>query len=221
MILDLHVHSAYSLDSPTAIETYARRLAELREGHRLDGFVLMEHNRLLTPADCDLAALGRQYGLVIMAGIEADTHWGHMLVFGLPPDEWRGIRENGERKQEPLGFCARAAAAGAVVVPAHPFRGWLGVRDKVVALPGVTAIEGLNGGNSDEDNRAALDLAAAQGLTVTGGSDAHFPAELAQAVTEFERDVTDLAGLVAEIKAGRCRPRRLSELSRQQVVDSR
>jgi predicted metal-dependent phosphoesterase TrpH len=214
VILDLHVHSVFSLDSPTAIETYARRMTELRTEHRLDGFVLMEHNRLLTPADCDLAALGRQYDLIIMAGVEADTYWGHMLVFGLPSAEWDDIRSNGARKQEPLGFCQRAAAAGAVVVPAHPFRGWLGAGEMAATLPGVTAIEGVNASNSDDENRAAMDFVARHGFAATGGSDSHFPAELGGALTEFERDVRDLDALVAELKAGRCRPLRLADARR-------
>ena len=212
MILDLHVHSIFSLDSPTTIETYARRMVELRQDHRLDGFVLMEHNRLLTPADCDLEALGRQYELVILAGVEADTYWGHMLVYGLPPEEWDRARANGARKQEPKSFCERAAAAGAVVVPAHPFRGWLGAGEMAATLPGVTAAEALNGSNSDDENRAAMDFVARHGFTATGGSDAHFPAELGQALTEFEGEVRDLDALVTEIKAGRCRARRLEEV---------
>lgn len=214
MILDLHVHSVFSGDSPTTIETYARRMNELREQYRLDGFVLMEHNRLLTPDDCDLEALGREHGLVILSGVEADTYWGHLLIFGLPPAEWDAIRENGARKQEPVSLCKRAAAAGAVVVPAHPFRGWLGARDRAGELPGVNAIETLNGGNADEENLAAVELARSGGLAGTGGSDAHFPAELAQAVTEFEREVRSLAALVGEIKAGRCAARRLMEVKR-------
>ena len=214
MILDLHVHSVFSLDSPTTAETYARRMTELRQDHHLDGFVLMEHNRLLTAADLDLPALARQYDLVILTGIEADTFWGHMLVFGLPPAEWDAIRANGARKQEPMEFCRRAAAAGAVVVPAHPFRGWLGAGEMAATLPGVTAIEGLNGSNSDDENRAAMDFVARHGFAATGGSDSHFVGELGNALTEFEREVSDMAGLVAEIKAGRCRPRRLAEVKR-------
>lgn len=214
MILDLHVHSLFSGDSPTTIETYARRMAELRESHRLDGFVLMEHNRLLTHAECDLEAVGREFGLVILAGVEADTFWGHMLVYGLPLAVWEQARANGARKREPVGFCRLAAEAGAAVVPAHPYRGFLGAGDLAATLPGVVALETINNGNSDDENRAAAELAARSGLPATGGSDAHFPAELGQALTEFEREVRSLADLIAELKAGRCRPLRLAEAVR-------
>jgi predicted metal-dependent phosphoesterase TrpH len=214
LILDLHVHSAFSLDSPTRVEDYARRMVELREQYRLDGFVLMEHNRLLDPADCDLEAIGREYGLTILAGVEADTHWGHFLVYGLPPAIWNELQANGSRKQEPRAFTAAALAAGAVVAPAHPFRFFIGAGERCSTLPGIGVAEGLNGSNTDLENLAALQFIARRGWAAVGGSDAHFPAELGKALTAFERPVRNLLELTAELKAGRCRALRLAEARR-------
>ena len=38
-----------------------------------------------------------------------------------------------------------------------------------------------------------------------GGSDAHEPAEVGHVATEFEKKITNLEDLIAELKAGRCR----------------
>ncbi|MFO8056937.1 MAG: PHP domain-containing protein [bacterium] len=210
MILDLHVHSTFSQDSPVTVEEYAAKAAELCRDFHLDGFVLMEHNYLVGPSDCDLKAIGQKYGLVVLAGVEIDTYWGHMLVYGINRDLWTRLQEGlrpGFHKVDPEVLANSVEhEKDMALVPAHPYRFFIGAGDKCTALPGIFAIEVLNGANEDQENQAALDLARKTGWAMTGGSDAHFLPELGSCLTEFARPVSSMPELAAEIKAGRCRP---------------
>ncbi len=205
LILDLHVHSKYSIDSPVKPEEYARLIIESRDEYHLDGFILMEHNYWVTDDDEDLAALSSEYGLTILAGSEVDTFWGHMLVYGMTEKVYRTVRDGERRKQDPQAFAELCLEEGAALVPAHPFRGWLGAGDRATMLAGVKAIEVLNGANSDLENLAAMKLASRHGFFGTGGSDAHFLAELGAAATYFPEDVKNVGDLARMIKQGKCK----------------
>ncbi len=213
--LDLHLHSVFSGDSPVRPEEYARKMAGMRERYDLSGFALMEHNRFITSDDCDLERIGRDHGLVLLAGVEVDTYWGHLLVYGMTERLWERIRENGARKQEPRALALLIEEEGALAVPAHPFRGWIGMGERAGELHGLCAIETLNGSNSAAENRAAREFAKRAGLAGTGGSDGHFLAELGKGLTALERPVQSMAELVREIKAGRCRALELDAARRQ------
>lgn len=215
MILDLHVHSVYSGDSPVSPEDYARRVLELQSEYEISGFVLTEHNHLITPAECDLPALSAKYGITILPASELDTYWGHLLVYGMSGRLWEELRKGARKKQEPVRFCRTAAEDGAVVVPAHPFRFFLGLGERSRELEGIRLLETRNGSNSAEENQAAENLARKMGWGGTGGSDAHFLPELGKALTRFERPVTTAADLVRELQAGRCRACSLEEARRR------
>lgn len=204
----------FSGDSPAHPEEYARRMMEMKKEFELSGFVLMEHNHMVSQRECDLGALSEKYGLVILAGVEADTFWGHLLVYGMTGELWDAVQANKERKQEPISFTRTAHENGAVVVPAHPFRGFIGVRDRCDQLPGVNLIEGLNGANSGLENIAALDFGKRMGWAMTGGSDAHFLGELGGALTRLQKEVRTMDELVRELRAGRCEPLRLEQAKR-------
>lgn len=215
MILDLHVHSIFSVDSPVKPEDYARRMVELRAEYDVDGFALMEHNLLVTKEECDLEALSNEYGLVILGGVEIDTHWGHLLVFGMTEGVWKKIQENGARKQEPMELARAIADGGGVLVPAHPFRGWIGTGERCAQLPGVSIIEAINGANSEEENAPAIKLAQKRGYSTTGGSDAHFVGELGNAMTRLSAPVQNMEELVTQLKAGRCEAVTLDEVRKE------
>ncbi len=214
MILDLHVHSVFSGDSPTEVEDYARRLLKIRESRRVDGFVLMEHNRLVTSDECDVAGLSAKYGVVILAGVEIDTHWGHLLAYGIGPDDWNELEARGVRKHEPLELARYLKAKGIVAAPSHPFRGFIGMGTRCSELEGVTVIETLNGSDTEAENGPARKLAERLGYAGIGGSDAHFAAELGNGLTEFANPVRTMDDLVRELRAGRCRPLRLDDCGR-------
>ncbi len=217
MIFDLHVHSTFSRDSPVTVEEYAQKTVELKSRFPIHGFVLMEHNYLVEPAECDLAALGEKYGILILAGIEIDTYWGHMLVYGIGGELWTRIKQGlrpGSKKTDPQLLAESVKMEkDMLMVPAHPYRFFIGPGERCASLPGVGALEVLNGANEDVENYAALELAMRKGLTMTGGSDAHFLPELGKCLTGFEKQIGSMPELVAEIKAGRCRA-----LTGEQVV---
>lgn len=211
MFLDLHVHSIYSGDSPVEPEQYARRMIELKDDYDLDGFVLMEHNYFIRPHECDLEALSDRFGLVILSGVEVDTHWGHLLVYGITEELWSWIEGNGLRKQEPLSLARAAVEEGAVVVPSHPFRGFIGLGQRSRELEGVSVIETFNASDTDLENASARRLAERMGWAMIGGSDGHFPGELGKGLTRFERPIKTMAELCAELKSGRVRPASLED----------
>ncbi len=197
MLLDLHVHSIYSLDSPTPPEAYAEAAVEFG----LDGLVFMEHKRLVT--DFDFAGLGRKYQLLILHGVEAETYWGHLLLYGVSPDLAQSF--DLFRRLDPVPLAQALHAQGGLAVPAHLFRPYISLGARALDLPGCGAVETLNGGNSEDENRAAAEWAERVGLAATGGSDAHFRSELGTCCTRFENPVRAMAELIAEIRAGRCR----------------
>ena len=197
MLLDLHVHSVYSLDSPTPPEDYARRAVELG----LHGLAFMEHKRLV--ADFDFSALGQKYGLLLLHGVEAETYWGHLLLYGADAELDRAFDLS--KRLDPVPLVRALHQRGGLAVPAHLFRPYISLGVRALDLDGVRAVETLNGGNTDDENRAAVQWAERVGLTALGGSDAHFASELGACFTEFEKDLASLSDLIAEIKAGRCR----------------
>jgi len=215
LILDLHVHSVFSVDSPVRPEQYAQRVIELKDEHEIDGFVLMEHDYLVEPGKCDLAALSEKYGITVLAGVEADTYWGHLLLYGMTPELWTSLKGDKYRKLEPVALAQAVHEAGAVCVPAHPFRGFIGAGPRCAELPGVKLLEGINGANTEPENLTALNRARRLDWGVTGGSDAHFLPELGAALTRFERPVRSMAELTQELKAGRCSALTLEQARRR------
>ena len=205
MNLDLHVHSVFSGDSPVKPFEYARRIIEMRAEYDLSGFVLMEHNHFITKDECDLEGLSRECGLVILSGVEVDTYWGHLLVYGMTEPLWEKIQENGSRKQEPVALARAALEEGALCVPAQPFRGWIGMGERSRELEGICAVETINASDKENENAPAKRLAEKMGWAGTGGSDAHFPLELGKAMTGFSKPVGAMQDIIGEIKARRCR----------------
>jgi predicted metal-dependent phosphoesterase TrpH len=196
MLLDLHVHSTFSLDSPTPPEEYAGRAVALG----LQGLVFMEHKRLVT--DFDFAGLGQKNRLLILHGVEAETFWGHLLLYGVTPALAQTF--DFSRRLDPVPLARAIAAAGGLVVPAHIFRPCISLGVRSLDLPGICAVETLNGANSEDENRFAVQWASQVGLFATGGSDAHFLSELGSCLTRLQNSVQTMAELIAEISAGRC-----------------
>jgi len=215
--LDLHVHSVFSGDSPVSPEEYARRMKELQVDYDVSGFVLMEHNHFITPEECNLPKIARKYDLVILSGVEVDTHWGHLLVYGMTEGLWAKIQSNGLRKQEPLALARLIEAEGAVSVPAHPFRFFIGMGERCRELSGVRAVETLNGSNSEQENGFAVRLALKMGWAATGGSDSHFPAELGKSLTRFPNPISFMDDMIRELKAGACQALFLEEARKRKA----
>ncbi len=187
--LDLHVHSGYSVDSRLSFDQILERITY--EG--LQGFALTDHDT--TAGLAELAQLRHSYpGYWFVPGVEVSTHEGHLLVYGVPeaPPAHRSLAETLDR----------VAALGGVAVLAHPFRWVHGVGRRIATNASVQGLEGRNGKNSELSNTRAELLAARRSLGCTGGSDAHEPALVGRAFTEFDTEVTSLDDLLEHIRKG-------------------
>lgn len=212
MILDMHIHTDMSGDARPSVLEYAKWVQELKELYAIDGFVVTEHRYYSIARNAVLAELSRQTGLVILQGVELETDYGHILVYGVTEEflERVDVTERTDGKE-----AVRAALeTGAIPVPAHPSRPMLGCGPAVQQLKGVTVIEQLNGGNDRSENRISENLAKALGLKGIGGSDAHFIHDFGVCMTRFNRFFTTDRELVEELKRGEFRPIYLEEARR-------
>ena len=113
-----------------------------------------------------------------------------------------------------------AQTAGAVMIAAHPYRrqlpfelrhegDWTQALERAVANPAlahVTAIETQNGRGTDRENAFSTEVAARLNLPNTGSSDAHERKDIGRAATQLDRKITNLKGLITELRAGRVKP---------------
>ena len=192
MNIDLHVHSAISHDG--AGKPAEVLLAAKRAG--LDGIGITEHNDFAR-AEAFLAPAA-SYGLAVFIGAELATPVGHFLVFSEDISRWSRYNESDLHASR---LIAEVNAAGGAVIAAHPCRRGCPIWE-IDRLPGLTALEVLNGGNSPQENRQAEELAAAVNLPGTGGSDAHLPREVGRCYTAFQVSVRTLPQLVVALRSG-------------------
>ena len=193
--IDLHVHSLLSGDNSADPEDCIVRA--IAAG--LQGLAFTEHYTYA--ASKPLEPLIERYRgkILVLRAVEFSVEEGHCLVFGADPD----------RLCEPYAPAAELVRevnrAGGAVIPSHPHRTCCGLGRLVLELPGIAAVEGLNGCNLDRDNQLAIEDARRARLPCTGGSDAHRPEDVGLCYTEFTEPVT-AENLVGLLKAGRYRP---------------
>jgi predicted metal-dependent phosphoesterase TrpH len=197
MIIDLHCHSKYSRDNHLEPEDLIHRAIELG----LDGICLTEHHSL--GSSWPVTRLNIPKGFLVLRGIEVSTDCGHLLVYGVPDDSWNRWGRNNYLKLSKVVDSVHDL--GGICVPAHPFRGWESLGEKVFSCQGIDAIETHNGTNADHQNQPALIAAKDMGLPSIGGSDCHYLDRVGKAYTEFVNPVGDMQDLIREIKAGNCR----------------
>lgn len=200
MILDLHVHTDLSGDAKPAVSDYVLWISGMREQNTVDGFVITEHRYYSMHRNAVLAEAGRESGIVILQGVELETDYGHLLIYGVSEK----FLEMVDVTKRTSGQAAAKAAleTGGVAIPAHPFRSMVGGGSAVRQLEGVTAIEQLNGANDRAENKGAADLMKTYGYFGTGGSDAHFVSDFGLFMTRFEKNFSTDGELVEELKRG-------------------
>src|SRR3990170_3462499 len=87
----------------------------------------------------------------------------------------------------------------------RPDGDWSEALERAAANPAyrhVCAIETLNGRGSERENAFARELCDRLGLPAVAASDAHQRDHVGRCATRFERDVTDVTGLIRELRAG-------------------
>lgn len=205
-ILDLHSHSEASEDSRAPVEAYLNWIKLRRQERPVDGIVLTEHRQF--NRDGDYRDLEDKFGTMILKATEAETDYGHMLVYGVNEDiaqrfDFANVRIPA---QELIDEVARM---GGIVVPCHPGRPNVGLCEHYASKPpleNVVAVELLNGGSRRGEDERTAELVAKFGYKSVGGSDSHLVSLIGVCATRFEADIKDIEGLVREIKSGRYEP---------------
>lgn len=213
-IFDLHVHttkgSSDSSLSPQELVQEAKRIG-------LTGVCLTEHSGWTDRHDFERFA--RQHDIVLIRALEIETDYGHILVFGLDGYLPGVTRVRDLRKV--------VQAMGGFMVAAHPFRNLFNPppynHNLVYKDPRcypktpkeacahmlfelVDAIEVVNGANTDQENRFALEVCRRLRMPGTGGSDAHSIHGLGKGVTLFDGPIRNEKDLLEALRAGACRP---------------
>lgn len=208
MLIDLHTHTTpQSEDSdltPDELIVNAKRAG-------LDGICLTEHDRFWDHEE--VAELSRKYNFLVLPGIEMTTEEAHLLVFGLTEYVF-GMHHT--------MFVRRLVdEVGGYIIVAHPYRRHYLLNDgpeseryypalsRACESPLyelVDAIEVLNGRGGDNENAFSQDIARRLGMPGVGTSDAHEVKHIGRYATRFERRVSSLDELIAELRAGRFRP---------------
>lgn len=193
--VDLHVHTAASLDGLSSLEelTRAARAAGLA------AIAVTDHN-LCTPVPRELN------GILLIPGCEVSTGQGHITgLFLDEPLDLEALRRNG------LPGGAEAVAEihrrGGIAVLAHPYQSVKACPEQFAFRP--DALEGANARAAfkvKQANERAAALAGRWGLPAVGGSDAHSRYEVGSAWTRIEADALTLPELKEAILAGRCAP---------------
>ncbi len=202
--VDLHVHTRRYSACAETLDPGQLPGIMVRRG--LHGVVLTEHDQMW-PRE-EIAALNRGLkGRRIYRGVEVSSRHGHFLAIGL--DDLAGIHK-GMAIEELL---ARARAAGAAVVWAHPLNNYdhtsLPLAPDAMP-PGLHAIETAGGRTGSDGAGRLLVYARRLGCTPVAGSDAHAIDQVGCAFTRFARLPMDEKHLAAAIIAGRCKPMEIS-----------
>ncbi|MBM4326806.1 MAG: PHP domain-containing protein [Deltaproteobacteria bacterium] len=197
MIIALHCHSKFSQDNYLEPRDLIARAVELG----LDGVCFTERHSL--NASLPVTMLRVLPPFAVFRRVEISTDHGHVPVHGLEDDGWNIWGGNNHLKLNKV--LERGHALGGICLPAHPFRGWESIGEKVCSVKGVAALETHNGGNLPHQNSPAIEAALRLSLPSVGGSDCHRPEDVGRSVTEFSDQIRSMNDLVGEIKAGNCR----------------
>jgi predicted metal-dependent phosphoesterase TrpH len=190
VIVDFHVHTRGSHDCGMD----PRRLVRAAGRAGLDAIAVCDHGTI------DVAlAMRAACGFPVIVGEEVRTTRGEVIGYFLTQAVPPGLT--------PEETVERIKAQGGLVCVPHPFDRYrtspLG-RDALERIADrIDAVEGLNARNlAGADDAAAREWAAARGIPVVAGSDAHTYYEVGTARTELPA-FTDAAGLRQALGAAR------------------
>lgn len=207
MLIDLHTHTSPRSDDsflkPEELIAHAKRVG-------LDAICLTEHDWFWD--DEEIAKLCQRHNFLVLPGVELTTEEAHLLVFGLKKYVFGMHRAS---------FVRRVVdEAGGAIIVAHPYRRHFPIGaepEDERYYPALSracdspvfemadAIEVLNGRGSEEENTFSLKISKELNLRGMGSSDAHEVSDIGSGATFFQRRISNLQELIAELKAGRFR----------------
>lgn len=199
MRIDLHCHSKYSGDNHLEPE----RVVRLARERGLDGVCFTEHYSF--DSSWPIENISVPPGFLVLRGVEVSTDCGHLLVYGVEDDSWNRWGRNLHLNVNKV--IQSVHAAGGICVPAHPFRGYESLGQKILTLHDIDAVETHNGVNDQEQNQLAIQAALKLGLPSTGGSDCHQLYAVGRGFTEFYNPVSSMKDLIREIRERNCQGR--------------
>ena len=183
---DIHIHTTYSPDSIIKPQELVRKA----KACGLDIVCVTDHN--IFEENVGLEYFNRMDKTpLIIRGVELATSHGELIIFGLRKNFWEDLK----RGMEMLPLTEKVIDAvksfdGLAIWP-HPFREYtmMSYNIEYKDIKDVYIMETLNAHNSDEENKKAYAYAKKHGFKMLGGSDAHNPEEIAQALTLFKDDI--------------------------------
>ena len=190
MMMDLHVHSAYSVDTDVEIKD----ILKTAKARNLNGLAISDHNEIAGSLEAFELAKEME-GFVVIRATEVSSSEGHIIAYG--------VDKKIPRDMTPQDTVDAIRRAGGTPVVAHPYRFWSGVGEGVVLNTRFSAIEGLNARSPKSANEKAIALAEKLDLGVTGGSDAHKIEDIGTGVTVFESNIETEEQALEEIVKGR------------------
>ena len=159
-VLDLHIHSNYSLDTLAKPEKILH--AAKRKG--LDGVAITDHNTI--KGGLEIERIARELGMIGIAGVEVYTDSGDII----------GLFVNEEiESRDSLSVIDFIHSQGGIAILPHPFRKH-DLNDEL--LKRIDLIEVFNARSDALQNEKALELAKKLGKPGISGSDAHFYSEV-------------------------------------------
>lgn len=206
-LIDLHTHThPLSHDSDLTPD----QLIEAAKSAGLDGVCLTEHDFFWEHDKAD--ELARRHDFLVIPGVEVNTEYGHILVFGLERFVYGMHRLT--------DLVRMVAESDGAMVAGHPYRrqlpfelrengDWSEALERTArndAYFHVNAIETYNGRGSKRQNDFSTEVCLRLGLPETAGSDSHMLSDVGTCATEFDAPIAGVRDLITELKLGRCRP---------------
>ncbi|MDF1557944.1 MAG: PHP domain-containing protein [ANME-2 cluster archaeon] len=174
MRFDLHVHSCYSKDCASPVESILSQACSIG----LDGIAICDHDTIEGSQQAQRLIEENGIKLVVVPGVEVTTNRGHLLVLG----DSDGFPKN----MDPKDIIRLARAQDCLVVAPHPYKGYPKSLGDVSDLD-VDAIETLNSRYIlGRFNAKAVQMAEELELPMLGNSDAHFVEMVGRAYSEIE-----------------------------------
>lgn len=192
MHFDLHIHSAYSRDCRSPIDSILKHAVDIG----LDGIAICDHDTVKGGTVGEERAKELGLPLIVIPGVEITTTKGHLIALG--------IREEIPPKKTVPETIARIRELGGVVVVPHPFKRLShGIGD--FADLDVDAVEIFNSRFiTGEANRKAERMAREMEIPAVAGSDAHIVPMIGYAVTEISAE-RNLQSVLDAIRDGKTR----------------